>query len=175
MLLALFILVPLAEVYLLFALSHVLGFLPTVAIVLVTGVLGAGLAKREGLRVLGRWRSALAEGRMPEEGVLDGLLVLVGGILLITPGVLTDVTGLLLLFPPSRRVAARWLERRAERGIAEGNVQIFGFGSGLGGLGGLGGFDVGQEPARSADPRPRPPRVGYDGVIDVEGHELPTD
>ena len=171
MLLVLFIVVPLLEVYLLFGLSHLMGFWATVALVLITGTLGAALAKREGLRVLGRWQAALAEARVPEEGVLDGLLVLVGGVLLVTPGVLTDITGLLLLLPPTRKVAAAWLRRRAERGIAEGNVQVFGFGGG--GLGGFSSYQAGGVPGHA--PRERGPRVGLDGVIDVDGQELPVD
>ncbi|NOY89908.1 MAG: FxsA family protein [Deltaproteobacteria bacterium] len=176
MLLALFIVVPLVEVYLLFGLAQLMGFWATVALVLVTGTLGAGLAKREGLRVLGRWRSALAQGRVPEEGVLDGLLVLVGGVLLVTPGVLTDLTGLLLLLPPTRKLAAVWLRRRAERGIAAGNVQIFGFGASPFAGSPFSGFGTGPElRGRPTDAAPGSPRVGFDGVIDVDGHELPTD
>lgn len=178
MLLALFIIVPLVEVYLLFGLSHLMGFWATVALVLVTGVLGASLAKREGLRVLGRWQAALAEARMPEEGVLDGLLVLVGGVLLVTPGVLTDLTGLLLLLPPTRKVAAAWLRRRAERSIAAGEAQVFSFGgSPFGG----GSFVYTSSHGSSRTARPtsgaqrRRPRQGIDGIIDVEGHELPVD
>lgn len=176
MLLALFIVVPLVEVYLLFGLSHLMGFWATVALVLITGTLGAALAKREGLRVLGRWRSALAEARVPEEGVLDGLLVLVGGVLLVTPGVLTDVSGLLLLLPPTRKVAAAWLMRRAERSIAkgsvvQGNVHVVGFGGAP--MAGFSAFDMDQ--ATRQPRRERGPRVGLDGVIDVDGQELPVD
>lgn len=107
----LFVIVPLVELYLLLAVGSLVGFWPTVLLVLVTGMLGASLARREGFRVLRRWQEALARGEMPEEGVLGGLLVLVGGVLLITPGVLTDAVGLLLLLPPSRRWIGRWLMR----------------------------------------------------------------
>ncbi len=119
-LIVLFTVVPLLEVFLLYVLGQVLGFWPTVVIVLVTAVLGATLAKREGLRVWREWREALSEGRLPEEGILGGVLVLIGGVLLITPGVLTDLTGLVLLIPPSRRFVAKIVQKRIERSMASG-------------------------------------------------------
>lgn len=120
----LFTIVPLVELYLLLFLGNLLGFWPTVLIVLLTGVVGAWLAKREGLRVFRQYRNALSEGRMPQEGVLGGLLVLVGGVLLVTPGVLTDITGLLLLLPPTRRVLAEHMRKRFEEKIREGSVRV---------------------------------------------------
>ena len=123
-LLLLFTIVPLVELYLLLLIGDLLGFWPTVAIVLVTGMLGAWLAKQEGLRVLRKWQASLAEGRMPEEGVLGGVLVLVGGVLLVTPGVLTDVTGLLLLLPPTRKLVANAVRARFEKKVREGSVRV---------------------------------------------------
>jgi UPF0716 protein FxsA len=110
-----FTLVPIVDLWLLLRIGGRLGLVPTVALVVGTGLLGAWLARREGARVLQGWRRAMADGRLPEEGVLSGALVLAGGVLLVTPGVLTDVAGLALLLPPTRRVAAdglrRWLRR----------------------------------------------------------------
>ena len=123
-LLLLFTVVPLLELWLLLLIGDVMGFWPTVLLVLTTGALGAWLAKSEGIRVLRRWQAAIAEGRLPEDGVLGGLLVLVGGVLLVTPGVLTDVTGLLLLFPPSRRLIAAAVTRHMERRVADGSVRV---------------------------------------------------
>ena len=119
-----FTVVPFIELYLLLAIGREVGFWPTVGMVLATGLIGALLAKKEGLRVLRRWQESLARGRMPEEGLLGGLLVLVGGVLLVAPGVLTDITGLLLLFPPTRKVVAAVVRRRLERGMAEGTVRV---------------------------------------------------
>lgn len=166
-LLLLFTVVPLVELYLLLYLGSFIGFWPTVAIVLVTGVLGAMLAKREGLRVFRRWSDALREGRMPEEGVLGGVLVLVGGVLLVTPGVLTDVTGLLLLFPPTRRFVAERLRRYAERRIAGGQLHVVSYG--MGGFEAVGGGPFGGMRARApgTSSAPRAPR--NPSVIDVEG------
>ena len=120
----LFTIIPIVETWLLVLLGRAMGFWPTVGLVLLSGVVGAWLAKHEGLRVFRRWQESLAAGRVPEEGVLSALLVLVGGILLVAPGVLTDVTGLLLLFPPTRRVIAGWVRRFVERRIERGQIRV---------------------------------------------------
>jgi UPF0716 protein FxsA len=116
----LFTVVPIVDLWLLLRIGRAIGVVPAVVLILATGLLGAALARAEGARVLGAWRRSLAEGRMPEEGVLSGALVLVGGVLLVAPGVLTDLAGLALLFPPTRRVAADalrgWVRRKVERG-----------------------------------------------------------
>jgi len=122
-----FTLIPLLELYLLLFVARYVGFWPTVGLVLVTGVIGALLAKKEGLRVVRRWQQSLAQGRMPEEGILGGLLVLVGGVLLVTPGVLTDAVGFLLLLPPTRRVIAARVRRVLERRMADGTVRVTSF------------------------------------------------
>jgi UPF0716 protein FxsA len=119
-LLLLFTIVPLLETYLLYLGATQVGFWPTVALVLVTGLLGAALGKREGLKVWRSWTEALSEGRIPEEGILGGVLVLIGGVLLVTPGVLTDITGMLLLLPPSRRVIAKQVRKYLEKRFASG-------------------------------------------------------
>ena len=124
LLLVLFVGVPLLELYLLVWLSTVVGFWTTVAITLVTGVVGGTLAKREGLRVWRAWNDAISRMVPPEEGVTDGVLVLVGGALLITPGVLTDVVGFALLLPASRRAVARQLRAWLDRRIASGQIGL---------------------------------------------------
>jgi UPF0716 protein FxsA len=119
-LVALFVLVPLLDLWLLLRIGGAIGFLPALALVVLTGLAGAWLARAEGFRVLRSWQASLAAGRLPEEGVLSGVLVLVGAALLVAPGVLTDAVGLALLFPPTRRLAAgavrRWIRRRVEVG-----------------------------------------------------------
>lgn len=175
----LFTVVPLVELYLLLLIGGWLGFWPTVGLVLVTGLFGAWLAKREGLRAIERWRSSLSRGQMPEEGVLGGVLLLVGGVLLVTPGVLTDVTGLALLVPASRRRIARWLRpwihRRIERGVDAGTIRVVHYSTGLGDDGpdirpAADGWEGGGlDPAlgdRSDAPRQ---------VIDTEGREVGSD
>jgi len=115
-LLLLFILVPLCDALLLAKIGVLIGWMTPLALVVVTGVVGAWLFRLEGGRAWEQWQGALAEGRLPEQGVLGGVLLLLGGALLVTPGVITDVVGLLLLLPPSRALAVRalrpWLQAR---------------------------------------------------------------
>lgn len=120
-----FVLVPLTELYLLLALAKIVGFVPTVTLVLVTGLLGAVLAKREGLRVFREWQAALARLEPPAEGVVEGVLVLLGGAFLITPGVLTDALGLFLLVPQTRALFARVVRERLRERFREGEVVRF--------------------------------------------------
>lgn len=117
---ALFTLIPIVEVYLLYVVGGAMGFWPTVALILLTAGIGAVLGKREGLKVWRAWREAIAAGRVPEEGILGGVLVLIGGVLLITPGVLSDVAGIALLVPPSRRLVAKLVRKRLEKRFAQG-------------------------------------------------------
>lgn len=121
-LLLLFTLVPAVELYLLITLGSALGPAATVALVLGTGMLGAWLARREGGRVLREWQGAVARGELPQEGVTSSLLVLVGGVLLVTPGVLTDITGLLLLIPPTRRAIAQLVSARVAKQLESSTV-----------------------------------------------------
>lgn len=160
----LFTVVPFIELYLLLAVGRTAGFWPTVAFVLGTGLLGATLARKEGLRVLRGWQAAMAQGRVPEEGILSGVLVLLGGALLIAPGVLTDLTGVLLLLPPTRRLISarvrRVLERRAQSGGGAFRVSTFR----------MGGFGVEDMYPRSPSPGwPRPEGSRHQpGEVDAE-------
>jgi len=164
----LFTLVPLIELNLLLWIGGRIGFWPTVGIVIFTGMLGASLARAEGLRVLTEWQTALARGEMPPEGVLGGVLVLIGGVLLITPGVITDVLGLCLLLPPTRRAMIAVVRRHLERQIQEGHVRVVHFRQG--GMGGAPpGWPPGAPPGGAPRPRVEPPPPG---VIDVEGEEV---
>lgn len=121
----LFTLVPLAELWLLLRIGAWVGLLPTLGIVVGTGVAGAWLARREGVRCWAAVQGELAGGRVPGEELLHALLVLAAGLLLVTPGILTDVTGLLLLVRPVRRLAVRALGRRLEAGVRRGSVRFF--------------------------------------------------
>jgi len=124
-LLLLFTVVPVVELYLLISIGQNVGALPTIGLVLGTGLLGAWLAKREGTRVLRSWQESMARGEMPKEGVISSVLVLVGGVLLVTPGVVTDVTGLFLLLPWTRRWVANALRKRLESRFLVQHVQPF--------------------------------------------------
>ena len=117
-LLLLFTLVPLLELYLLIGIGRQVGLVPTLALVLFTGVLGAWLARRQGIATLARVQRSLAAGELPTEALLDGLMILLAGAVLLTPGLLTDLTGFLLLTPAGRRPIRRAIRRAFERRLA---------------------------------------------------------
>ena len=121
----LFTVVPLVELYLLIAVGRVLGVVPTILLVLITGALGAWFARLEGLRVLRRWQESLRRQQIPKDGVIDGLLIFVGGLMLITPGILTDVLWLSMVFPFSRRVIAGFVRQWVDRQMQAGRVQVY--------------------------------------------------
>lgn len=120
----LFTIIPLVELYLLGMLADVFGLWHTFALVVVTGMLGASLARAQGRQVLRDWQNAISQGRIPESGVTDALLVVVGGVLLVTPGVLTDAVGLSLLLPPPRRFIGRLLVAYFQRQVKAGVINI---------------------------------------------------
>ncbi len=153
--------VPFLELYLLLAIGRQIGPLPTLAWVLVSGMVGAALSRREGRRMLRQSREAMARGQVPEEGILSGVLVLVGGVLLIIPGVITDVAGLLLLLPPVRRLIASRVRRNLERKVREGSVHVTTFGGGAFG----GGFHASVGGPFPGAPAPRTP---YTRVIEED-------
>jgi UPF0716 protein FxsA len=126
----LFTVVPFVELYLLIGIGQRVGALPTLGGVLAMGLIGAWLAKREGRRVMRSWQASVAQGQLPEDGILQGALVLVGGVLLITPGVITDVVGLFLLIPPTRRWIAAGVRRALKRRMDAGTLRVTSFGWG---------------------------------------------
>jgi UPF0716 protein FxsA len=124
-LLLLFIAVPIIELALLVKLGTLVGFWPTLALVLVTGTLGALLTRSQGLRVVRQIQAEMAVGQMPAASLIDGLLVLIGGVVLLTPGLLTDIAGLVLLMPPTRDRIRAILRRKMEGMIRSGTVRVF--------------------------------------------------
>ncbi len=101
-LLSMFIVIPVLEFAILIEIGRRLGTIDTLLLIFGTGILGAYLARLEGFRILYRIQRDIASGTIPNEQLFDGLLVLIAGLVLITPGLLTDIVGLLLLFPPTR-------------------------------------------------------------------------
>jgi UPF0716 protein FxsA len=108
-LLLLFTVVPLVELFLLIQLDRLIGLAPTIAIVLLTGVLGAAIARWQGMATLRRVQTEMASGRVPTAPLVDGLLILVAAAVLVTPGLITDTVGFLLLVPASRAAVRRAL------------------------------------------------------------------
>lgn len=109
--------------FLLFS-GKTIGALPTIALIFLTGVVGAYLAKREGLQTIKRAQEQLAYGQVPGESVLDGICILIGAILLLTPGFITDLFGFLLLFPPSRKPFKYLIINALRKRIQNGNIKI---------------------------------------------------
>ncbi|BBA69348.1 FxsA family protein [Geobacter sulfurreducens] len=123
MLLRLFLIfsvVPIIELYLLIRVGKLIGALPTVALLLLISLAGAWLVRAQGFVILRRIQEELAMGRLPAAGLLDGALVLLGGLLLLTPGFFSDVIGLFFIIPPTRAVIKQflglWLQNRLARG-----------------------------------------------------------
>lgn len=112
LLVLLFIVVPLVELFVIIQVGQAIGALPTIGLLLLDSFLGAWLLRSQGRLVWRRFQLALAAGRPPAREVADGALVILGGALLLTPGFITDVFGALLLLPPSRALVRRALARR---------------------------------------------------------------
>lgn len=120
----LFTVVPIVELYILIKIGNVFGALNTVLLLIVTALLGAFLVRFEGIRTFSRMTSNLSQGVVPAEELVDGLLIFVAGVLLITPGIFTDVLALFLLIPFSRTVIKRWLRRRFDRMVSSGKARL---------------------------------------------------
>lgn len=138
-LLLLFTCVPALELYLLFKVGAQLGALNTILIIIVTGVLGASLAKSQGLELLMKIQNELNKGEIPAGQLLQGFLVMGGGLLLLTPGFVTDILGFSMVLPGTRTIIAMFLTKFFAGQIKKGNVHVF---TNMGG-GPFGGF--GQE------------------------------
>ena len=123
----LFAVIPVFEIYLLIKIGGLIGSLPTVAALLLISLTGAWLVRQQGFEILRRIQYELGEGRLPAAELLDGAMVLVGGVLLMTPGFFTDFLGLFFLFPITRvlikQVIARWIQGRLTKGV----ITIHGF------------------------------------------------
>ncbi len=123
-LLLLFIVLPATELFLLLELGRQIGVFETLMLIVLTGVVGASLARNQGLRVLSQAQRELAEGVMPADPLTDGVMILLAAALLITPGILTDAFGFLCLLPAFRALAKRQLLRRLELGLEQGRVHM---------------------------------------------------
>jgi UPF0716 protein FxsA len=113
-----FLLVPVAELYVIYKVGDAIGVLPTFLLLALDSVLGSLLLRAQGRAVWRRFNETMAAGRIPHREVIDGVLVIFGGAFLLTPGFLTDVAGLLLLIPPTRSVVRRIAVKRLGRRVA---------------------------------------------------------
>ena len=119
-----FTLIPALEIYLFVRLGGAIGLFNTFLVVILTGVVGAGLARWQGAETMFRIRQSLNQGITPAEEMIDAGLIFVAGMVLLTPGFLTDTMGILLLWPPSRRRFKIFLRRKFDQWKAEGQINI---------------------------------------------------
>ncbi len=120
-LLILFVIVPVTELYILIEVGKKIGSLTTIGIIILTGIIGAYLVKGQGFMILKKIQNDLNEGIMPGDSLIQGAIVLAGGILLLTPGFVTDIIGFIFLIPVSRNIVKKYLLKWLKGKIKEGN------------------------------------------------------
>ena len=126
LLFAAFLIVPAIELYLIIEVSHQIGFGNTLIALLFISVIGAWMVKREGLEIIRKAQIELANGQLPGKQIVEGLLILLAGVLMLTPGFATDAIGLLLLFPLTRIMLRSFLTRRFVKKLKTGQVFLWG-------------------------------------------------
>ena len=119
-----FTLVPVVELYLLIKVGTVIGGLNTILLVILTGFLGAWLARLEGMNTMLKLKMNLRQGLMPAEELIDAVIIFIAGIVLITPGLITDILGLLLLWPYTRNKFKRMLRKKFDKMQLQGNINV---------------------------------------------------
>jgi len=169
----LFIVVPIAELYVLWQIGSAIGILPTIALLILDSILGAALMRSQGRAAWMRFNAALAEGRVPGREVMDGALVIFGGALLLTPGFLSDILGLILLLPPTRAIVRTMLLRRFAGRIVAGAAS-----GAQARMGRMFTFEAGPRPeagpgARAGRRRAPSPFGGEDDVVEGTASEVP--
>ncbi len=174
----LFLLTPALELGLLIQVDKLIGFWPTIGLIITTGIVGSYLARREGLNTWRRLNERLNAGDLPGKELIDGMIILVAGALLVTPGVLTDAIGFLGLLPPTRALIRRLIVRRFRSKVEEGSLQVqFGFfGGAVPGPNGApgshrphGARNVEEASWEEADP----PSNGHDEQRNGSGRQIP--
>jgi UPF0716 protein FxsA len=131
----LFTVIPAIEIYLLFSIGGQIGGMNTLLVVVLTGIVGASLAKSQGMAILANIQTDLNKGALPANQLIHGLLVFGGGLLLLTPGFMTDILGLSMVFPGTRHILVLYLKTYFEKAIRSGNMQFSTFGAGSAGGG----------------------------------------
>jgi UPF0716 protein FxsA len=129
-LVVIFILVPVAELYVIIKVGEAIGLLPTLVLLIADALLGSMLLRQQGRAAWVRFNRALAENRLPHKEVFDGVLIIMGGALLLTPGFITDIFGLIFLIPPTRALVRAFASRMVRRRMALGGVTLWTMGRG---------------------------------------------
>lgn len=124
----LFLVIPVIEIFFLIKVGEVIGAFPTIILVVLTAVIGAGLLRQQGLSTLARFQQNMGKGKIPAKEIVEGVLLAVGGALLMTPGFVTDTMGFLCLLPFSRQAIASEIVKRSAHKMKDGiNAQMGGF------------------------------------------------
>ena len=169
----LFIVMPFVEIALLIKLGHLLGFWRTIGIVVMTAIVGAYVLQAQGMATMQRVSQSMSSGEPPIKPVVDGFFMVISGAFLLTPGIVTDAIGLLLLVPPMRHAIARWGFGRI---VKSGKFSVHTFGAAGGtdspGPGDPGAAPPSRGPSPAAASRPQPTRSGGGPVIDGEFEEV---
>jgi UPF0716 protein FxsA len=172
-----FVVVPLVEIYVIIQIGQVIGAWWTIALLIADSILGSWLIKREGARAWRALRSALDEGRMPARELADGMLILVGGTLMLTPGFVSDIFGILCILPFTRPIGRRLLSGIISRRLA-GVGLARGFGAGFTpgeSTGFPGGFDAADAPRTQRRPGPDPDSGVVQGEVVDDPRQPPQD
>src|SRR3954454_21286543 len=164
LLVLLFIVVPIAELYVIIKVGELIGVLPTLALLLADALLGSFLLRHQGRSAWRRFNEALDQGRFPAKEVADGLLITIGGTLLLAPGFLTDIVGLILLIPPTRALVRGLLKR-----MSLGRIRVVAGPAQWGYNRMRGPFDRDYQPFGGG----RRPGTGRDYDVEGEAREVP--
>ena len=164
LLVLIFIVVPLAELYVIILVGQAIGLIPTLVLLLLDALLGAMLLRHQGRAAWIQFNRALAENRLPHKEVYDGILVILGGALLLTPGFITDIFGLVLLLPPTRAIVRGITSRIVRRRVAMG-ATIWTVGRGQ--------RPPGRRPAAGGPAGPPPRGTAPDDLFDWEEPAAP--
>ena len=121
----LFTVIPALELFFLFKVGSIIGGMNTVFIVIITGIVGAAFAKSQGLSILAKIQNETQKGKIPGDEIIQGLMIFAGGILLITPGFMTDIFGLSLVMPGTRHLLTSMAKALVLKGMKNGNVQFY--------------------------------------------------
>ena len=159
----LFTVVPAVELYLLFEVGSAIGGFNTILLIILTGIVGAALAKSQGLSILAKIQNQMNTGELPADQIIQGLMVFAGGLLLLTPGIMTDVFGFALVMPGTRHLLMVFVKSALERAIKNGNVQFTTFGMGSQTHSSGGSFHYSSHSYKNSSEKPIQP-----GVIEAE-------
>ncbi len=163
----LFTLVPALELYLLFQVGGVIGGFNTIMLIIITGIVGASLAKSQGFSILTKIQEQTNRGELPADQIIQGLMVFAGGLLLLTPGFMTDIFGFLLVMPGSRHLLVGMVRNAVMRGMKNGNFQFRTFNAGSGGFS-YSSYSGGSQDSSQSTMDPRPAKPIQPGVFEAE-------